>query len=120
MSKLFVDITKVSDMYVEIKGHMKDSGLYNEEDEIAIQVLADLMVQANLLSESLREHGPVFKTVTDNGADTMKQNPAMKNYTELQPKIRTLFDDLGLTAKARKGDSGGGDEAKAIKDFLNG
>lgn len=120
MNNLFIDIDTVEAMYVEVKGHMKDQNLYNEEDEIAIQQLSDMLVQSNLLSKAIREYGPVFRTVTDNGADTMKQNPATKNYSDLQPKIRTLFDDLGLTAKARKGDNGGGDEAKAIKDFLNG
>jgi len=107
------------ELYVEIKGYMKDHNIYYPEDELAIQSLAQNIVVSNKLVEAISEYGAIFETLSDRGATTYKQNPAVKGHADIQGKIHAQYDALGLTTKSRKGDNGG-DGSKTVLDFLNG
>lgn len=108
------------ELFIEIKGIMKDCNIYDEADEIAIMGLSDLIYQLKMIQEELKV-GHSYKTYNTGGDEVLKANPSSDSYSKMYSLFIKTLGELGLTSKSRKVDGNGASEAaNKIKDFLNG
>ncbi|GAL18519.1 hypothetical protein JCM19235_1942 [Vibrio maritimus] len=101
----------------KLKKILKKGGVYDEVDEVTIQLLADQIDLYRVTRGTLEGDNMSFETLTDKGAKTFKLHPAAKLLLELSDRIRFLLIELGMTSKSRKSDSNGAGDAR--KDIMN-
>ncbi|MEF1310681.1 P27 family phage terminase small subunit [Vibrio mytili] len=100
---------------------LTDAGIYEEADDLTIQLLADTIDTYKNIKKSLASQPVVYESAGDKGQVMYRQHPAGKLLLEYNDRIVKLLTELNLTTKSRKGDDGNkkGDAAKAIREFLD-
>jgi phage terminase small subunit len=83
---------------------MKKAGTYEKHYDVAIDALADILVQRDAVHEKYIEEGaiPVVVHINRGGAENATKNPLLTLWMDLNTQALAYWRDLGLTPAALK------------------
>lgn len=97
-------MTTEKGMRVKIRNALIGLGIYREEFEWEIQMLAELFIRREETKQKFREDGgeAVIEQVNKNGSVYMTKNPLLTELDFVEKRIIDLAKELGMTPAAVK------------------
>lgn len=97
-------VTTEKGMRVKIRNALIGLGIYREEFEWEIQMLAELFIRREETKQKFREDGgeAVIEQVNKNGSVYMTKNPLLTELDFVEKRIIDLAKELGMTPAAVK------------------
>lgn len=97
-------MTTEKGMRVKIRNALTGLGIYREEFEWEIQMLAELFIRREETKQKFREEGgeAVIEQVNKNGSVYMTKNPLLTEIDFVEKRIIDLAKELGMTPAAVK------------------
>ena len=97
-------VTTEKGMRVKIRNALSGLGIYREEFEWEIQMLAELFIRREETKQKFREDGgeAVIEQVNKNGSVYMTKNPLLTEIDFVEKRIIDLAKELGMTPAAVK------------------
>lgn len=103
----------------KIKQKLIEENLYNEKDEVTLQVLEDTYNQYIDAVKHVKKEGTVITSTNGNGISSQRLNPYYTVSLEQKKELQKLLDALFSTPKSRKAASTASTGDNQLSNIIN-